>query len=251
MKRSVWGSVTVVIIIYCALCLGLYFCQRSIIYHPMPLSDDNRGHTLSLPVDGANLKISAREMDTAKALIYFGGNADDVPKILPYFEQSFPNHALFMMHYRGYSGSTGEPTETVLHNDAKKLYDLVQSRHSDITVVGRSLGSGVAVRLAATQRINKLVLVTPFDSILNLAKAKFPLIPISLILEERYESNKYAAHVKAPTVIMAADHDQVIPLENTKALFSLFPPGRASLNILPNTNHDNIVEAPNYFDLMR
>jgi uncharacterized protein len=251
MKRFFRGLFLAATFTYLALCAALFFGQRAIIYHPPALSNENTTRILSMPVDGAELKISIHDSDTAKALIYFGGNADNVPLILPYFEQAFPQQAIYIMHYRGYSGSTGEPSEAALHADAKKLYDLVHAKHSDITVVGRSLGSGIAVRLAATQKVDKLVLVTPFDSILNLAKAKFPFFPVDLLLEERYESNKYAAQVKAPTVIMAAEHDQVIPLENTKALLAIFKPGLATLKLMTNTNHDNIVEAPSYFDLMR
>ncbi len=251
MKRFLRPMLLITLLTYSAMCLALYFGQRSFIYHPTPAAKEGADQAITLDVGDAKLKVSARQIKSEAALIYFGGNADNVAHSLPYYAKAFPDHAIYMLHYRGYSGSSGTPTEAALHADAKKLYDFVSVHHGKITVIGRSLGSGVATRLAASQKVDKLVLITPYDSILNLAKRQFPFFPIDFILEDRFESAKYAPQISAPTVILAAQHDQIIPLANTKALFGTFAKGLAELKILPDSDHHTIVMRPDYFELMK
>lgn len=251
MKRFLKLMLFTTVLAYLAVCLALFFGQRSFIYHPTHSNGEIPSRTTSMAVAGATLKISVRENDSQNALIYFGGNAEDVAHSLASFEKAFPNHAIYMLHYRGYSGSTGEPSENALHEDAQKLYDMVKTKHNKIWVIGRSLGSGVAIHLAALHEVSKLILITPYDSILNLAKQQFPYFPVSLILSDRFESWKYAPQVKAPTVILAADGDQVIPSGNTKILFAAFSQGIADLKIIQNVDHYSIVTTPDYFHLMQ
>src|SRR5205085_5992564 len=131
-----------------------------------------------------------------------GGNKEDVSQSLPAFEAAFPNHALYLLHYRGYGGSEGVATETDLYRDALALFDHAHRRHRQVIVVGRSLGSGLAVRVASVRRATRLVLVTPYDSIVGIAAGQYPWAPVSLILKDRYESVRYAPRVRAPTRII-------------------------------------------------
>lgn len=158
----------------------------------------------------------------AGGTIYFGGNAEDVSYSFPRFAAAFPDIAIYMMHYRGYGGSSGRPSESALHTDAKELFKMVQAKHPDVIVVGRSLGSGVAIRLASEEPVSRLVLITPFDSILNIAKRAAPFLPIGLLMQDRYESWRVAPLVRSPTLIIAADNDEIIPASNTAALFRAF-----------------------------
>ena len=83
------------------------------------------------------------------------------------------------MHYRGYGGSSGKPTEHDLRQDALAVYNYVSTRHSEILLVGRSLGSSIAIGVAAQVNPTGLVLITPFDSIQNIAKQVVPFLPNS------------------------------------------------------------------------
>ena len=250
MKKYVYPVLLITALGYLAICLGLYLTQRAFIYHPKHFRHEADLHTISLATEGATLKVSIREKQNDNALVYFGGNAEDLSVSMPKYEKAFPDHAIYMLHYRGYGGSTGELSETAMHQDAHKLYDLVRAKHSKILLIGRSLGSGVAIQLAALKKIEKLVLITPYDSILNLAKQKFPFIPIDYILEDRFESWRFAPKVTAPTIVLATETDQIIPMANTQSLLAAFPPGRAQMRIVPNADHINIADQPDYFRLM-
>ncbi len=235
---------------YMILC-GIVFCyQRSLIYHPTPTLAVEAAKTTTLTVDDVSLKISTREWAGDNAIIYFGGNAETVANSLPNYAKAFPNHALYMLHYRGFSGSSGKPSEAALHYDAEKLYTFVSARHNNITVIGRSLGSGVAIRLAANRKVGMLVLITPYDSILNMAKLKFPYLPVNLLLKDKYESWRYAPQVKAPTLILVAESDQVIPLQNSKNLFNSFQPGIAAFRVVRYSDHNDISANPDFFPLI-
>jgi pimeloyl-ACP methyl ester carboxylesterase len=94
------------------------------------------------------------------------------------------------------------------------------------------------------------VLVAPFDSILEIAVGQFPYLPIRWLLRDKFESGKYAPFVSAPTLILAADYDEIIPRASTELLRSRFRSGVASLVILPGTGHNTISNSPKYLSLL-
>lgn len=242
----------IAIFIYLGICAGLYIAQRSLIYHPTPsLGADSAASKLKLSVEGAELAISISPQKSENALIYFGGNMEDVSWSLPLFSKMFPGYAIYLPHYRGYSDSTGEPTEQALHNDALTLFDKIYAQHAHVFVVGRSLGSGVAARLASQRPVARLVLVTPFDSIEKVAEGKFPLFPINLILLDKFESWRFAPKITAPTLVVAAKNDQVIPYANTEHLYNSFSTNVATLKVIPSRNHDDIMEDPTYLEWLK
>jgi len=237
-----------VALVYAALCAYLYFAQRSLIYFPTPGRSPS---AFDLAVDGAVLKVSARQREGPHALIYFGGNAEDVAMNLPEYSRAFPEHALYLLHYRGYGGSSGEPSEAALHADARVLFDYVKARHPRVTLAGRSLGSGVAVRLAASAEVERLLLITPYDSIVNVAGYHYPWLPVKWLLHDRYESVRYAPQVRAPTTILMAEHDRVVPRPLTEALQAAFAPGKSTLHLLSGTDHISVASTTEFFRLLR
>jgi pimeloyl-ACP methyl ester carboxylesterase len=237
---------------YVGICVVAFLWQRSLLYMPTPAPGEEADDASRvLPVEGEKLRISTVDRDGSKAVIYFGGNAESVDGSLPDFAALFPEHAIYLMNYRGYGGSSGRPSEAALHRDAQALHDLVRSRHAEITVIGRSLGSGVAVRLAAANPIDRLVLITPFDSILNVAKGTFPFLPLSLLLMDKYESWRYADQVSAPTLILVAEQDEIIPWESTQSLYRAFEPGVAELQVISRAGHNDISGFPEFVTALR
>jgi uncharacterized protein len=234
---------------YVLLCAALFFVQRSLLYFPQPRSI--AAPTLSLPTAEGDTLVSVREHEGADALIYFGGNGEDTSLNLPDFSAAFPEHSLYLLHYRGYGGSAGTPSETSLMRDALALYAIVQARHKNIAIVGRSLGSGIAVHLASMKPTSRLALITPYDSITAIAARHFPYIPVSWLLTDKYDSATYAPHVKAPTLILLAEHDQIIPRQSSETLYSRFESGSASLKIVPDADHNTISNSPQYLDLLK
>jgi pimeloyl-ACP methyl ester carboxylesterase len=248
MRNTILSLAALAVIIYLVLCAALYFWQRSLLYFPHPPSGEPR---MELAVEGAKLRVLARPVPGAKALLYFGGNGEDVSHNLPGLTAAFPDHALYLMHYRGYGGSTGAPTEAALFADAQALFDKVRADHQEVVVVGRSLGSGVATWLASRRPVSRLVLVTPYRSIEELAAGQFPWVPVRWLLQDKYESWRYAPQVSVPTLLIAAEHDDIVPRRSTDALLPLFRPGLATLRALPGTDHNNIHAHPAYYPLLR
>lgn len=242
-----WGHlITTVGIAYLVLCAWLYFSQRSMIYFPPSHTVRAAANTDTLRVTDAELKLTVRRKPGPDALLYFGGNAEDVAANLVDFSRTFPDHALYLLHYRGYGGSSGSPSETALHADALALFDKVRATHERVLVIGRSLGSGVAVRLASVRPVAALALVTPFDSIEAIAAQHYPWVPVSWLLLDKYESWRHAPQIRAPTLVLVAEHDRIIPRDSTERLLARFTPGIASRRLISGVDHNSISASPQY-----
>ncbi|MBA4261885.1 MAG: hypothetical protein C0443_07680 [Comamonadaceae bacterium] len=231
-------------LLHLAGCSDMDAWQRSMLYHPQPTRQ--AVPSLTLPVDGASLQVSVQARPGAPAVLYFGGNAEDVSGSLPQLARLFPDHALYLMHYRGFGQSTGQPSEPALHADARALYQHVRREHPEIKLIGRSLGSGVAARLASEQAVARLALVTPFDSIENVAVEHYPWLPVRWLIRDRFDSAAVAGRISAPTTLIAAEHDTLIRPERTAQLAARFQPGVARTVVVPDVGHNDIGFHPVY-----
>lgn len=225
-------------------CNDMNAWQRSMLYHPQPARQ--AGESLTLPLDGASVQVSVRSRPGAPAILYFGGNAEDVSGTRPHLARLFPDHALYLMHYRGYGQSTGEPSEPALHADALALYEHVRRAHTEIKLIGRSLGSGVAARLASEQAVARLALITPYDNIENVAVELYPWLPVRWLIRDRFDSAAVVGRITAPTTLIAAEHDTLIRPERTAQLATQFRPGVARSVVVPGANHNDIGAHPVY-----
>lgn len=237
-----------VVVAYLLLCGGLYLLQRRLIY--FPVRGESRAAMVLASAVGP-VRVSRVEGEGKGALIYFGGNAEDVSLSGPQLRRELPGWTIYLMHYRGYGGSAGEPNEAGLVEDARQLFDLVAKQHERVMVVGRSLGSGIAVRLASERPVDALGLVTPFDSIVSVARARMWFLPVGWLLEDRYESVRYAPEVKARTMVLAAERDEVISGAHTEALVKSFREGRVDVVRVPFAGHNDIQERPEYWAGLR
>lgn len=244
--RILLGLLALLFLAYAAAGAALYFNQRSMIYLPQPGGPRPGAAVMKLATEAGEVLVSVRPREGAAALIYFGGNAEEVSYSLPSLAEAFPDRALYALHYRGYGGSAGEPSEAALLQDARALFDQVRGRHADLAVIGRSLGSGIAVRLAAERPVSRLVLVTPFDSLADLAAQQFPYFPVRWFIRDKYESGRHAPRISAPTLLIAAEHDEIVPRSSTEQLLRRFAPGVATLKVIPGTGHNDISDSPEY-----
>nr|WP_223490158.1 alpha/beta fold hydrolase [Pseudomonas sp. A-RE-19] len=249
MSRTLVFLFVFVAALYLMLCAALFVFQRALIYYPQPRAID-APETLTLQVADVQVLVTVRPHDGPKALIYFGGNAEDVSRNLPGFSQAFADHAIYLLHYRGFGGSSGSPSEEAISRDAMTLFDKVYDTHPQIAVVGRSLGSGVAVRLASQRPASRLILITPYNSLEDLAARQFRGFPVKWLLRDKFESWKYASHITVPTLLMAAEHDEVVPRSSTERLYAHFAKGVALLQVIPGTGHNSISESPQYLKLL-
>jgi len=243
--------ISIVVLIYTGFCVYLYATQRSAIYYPTPEVEVVGAADMRLENDGETLKIwRLVNADGQNAIIYFGGNAEEVSGNIPDFRIFFPQHNVYLVNYRGYGGSTGSPTEAGLYRDALAVFDELRSRYSSISVIGRSLGSGVATYLAAVRDVDRLVLVTPFDSIENVARKALPVLPISLLLKDKFDSAGRVAEIAAPVLLVTAEYDEVIPSRHSSALASAFPESQVTVEVIPDAAHNTIGLSPRYADAL-
>lgn len=250
MSRTLMSLVVFIVAVYLALCAALFVFQRSLIYFPQPAAVVSAHSRLKLSMPDADVWVTVREHAGTRALIYFGGNAEDVSRNLPEFAEAFPDYALYFLHYRGFGGSTGSPSEAAIAEDALALFDQVYASHPQIALIGRSLGSGVAVRLASQRPVQNLLLVTPFNSLEEIAVRQYPWVPVKWLLKDRFESGKYAAHIRIPTLLLAASDDEVIGRSSTQRLLESFPQGVATLKVVPDSGHNSISARGEYLRWM-
>jgi len=253
MRTTLISVLAVAAPIYAALCAFLYFTQRSQLYFPTPASRDVHPLAERLLVPGADVPLHVWRIEPARAqraLLYFGGNAEDVSLNIDAFARAFPGTVIYLSHYRGYGGSAGKPTEQDLFNDAATLFDHARAAHPGMPIdaKGRSLGSGVAVHLAAERPVERLVLVTPFDSLALVAAHHFPVFPVRWLLRDRFESAKRVAagEVAASTLIVLAEDDEVVPVARGEALAAAFAPSRVELLRLRGATHNSVDLYPQY-----
>jgi pimeloyl-ACP methyl ester carboxylesterase len=139
---------------------------------------------LELRVDGVSLRGWEVNAGRERALVYYGGNGEGLDWLVPELSRRFPDHTSYLVAYRGYGASEGTPGERVLTSDALAVFDHAAARHpGGVDVVGRSLGSGVAVQVAVRRPVERLVLITPFDSLVATAADLFPWLPVRSCLE--------------------------------------------------------------------
>ena len=187
--RNVLPFVGAVALAYGVLVAWVFFTQRAQIYFPTPVSDAPGAQALWIESQGERIKVWVVARPGGRALLYFGGNADDVAGHVDSFSDSVPGPlAVSSSTTAATAAAVGSPSEPALVADALAVFDQVQSRHAEVAVMGRSLGSGVAVQLAAERPVERLVLVTPFDSLVNVAKEYFRWLPVGLLMRDRYES---------------------------------------------------------------
>jgi len=233
---------------YAGVCLLLYWQQRSMIYFPSYTRVAAVETNFSLERGDTVLRGWRLDPGQADALIYFGGNAERIEESAAELSEHFPGVTVYLLAYRGYGASDGTPGEAELTGDAVALYDEVRGRHRQgrISVIGRSLGSGVASHLAAHRPVSALVLVTPFDSLARVAQAHYPIFPTGLLLRERYESFRALPAHRGPLLIVRASDDGIVPPANTLRLIEALPT-RPPVHVVAGAGHNDLSTSPDYW----
>jgi uncharacterized protein len=171
--------------------------------------------------DLAGIRIPADQPSKQPTLILgFGGNGWNAQDVAEYLHELFPDEEVVTFHYRGYSPSKGSPSAEALIADAPRIYDFAVERVKPqrIVAIGFSIGSGIAARLAATRRLDGLILVTPFDSLKAVAQAMYPWLPIVHFFEHEIEAAAAIQKLDVPVAIIAAERDEIVASERTGAL---------------------------------
>ena len=210
----------------------LIVAQRTMLYHPVA--------THLQPAEASLAEAQEVVLDTSDGekvivwhvpprgdmpvVIYFHGNAEIVAWRTERHRALIANGTgLIALSYRGYAGSTGSPTEAGLHRDADAAYAFAVSRYAPERLVlwGHSLGTGVAVRLAAEKPVGKVILEAPYTSTVDIAAALFPFVPVRWLMLDQFHSDERIGAVRAPLLIMHGARDATIPIVFGERLFAL------------------------------
>lgn len=246
--RAALALLAVLALGYLAMCLLMYLQQRSLVYLPEHTRVDATGTDFSIGrEDGVVLRGWVVNPGRGGPILYFGGNAESVELNRDDFRAWFPGRSVYLLAYRGFGASDGEPREQDLYADALAFFDYVAERHPGerIPVIGRSLGSGVASHVAAHRPVDRLALVTPFDSMAAVGQAHFRWLPVRWLLRERFEAAQALGAYDGPVLVLRAANDEVIPARNTDALIGALPRSPQVVEI-PGTGHNDLQLAPEF-----
>lgn len=173
-------------------------------------------------------------------LLYFHGNAgtlaDRAERLANYRALG---RGVLIMSYRGYSGSTGKPTETDNISDALLCYGTLVAwgtEPKDLFVYGESIGTGVAVQLAGTRPVAGVILDAPYTSIVDVAEKHYPYLPARLLMQDRYETLRHLDKVEAPLLVVHGERDSVVPVEMGRQVAS-GARGPSEIETFPEAGH--------------
>ena len=240
------------------ICALLYFGQERSIFFPQPndpqLRERYAAERVEIKTAAAKLEgwwIENAQATTPAVVLYFGGNAEDV--LYTASEASSINaRAVVVVNYPGYGGSAGKPGQKALYESGLAIYDYAIKRgvpDEHIVVMGRSLGSGVASMLAGARQVGAAVLVTPYDSLSAVAAGHYPFLPVRLLLRHPFPSTDWAKRTHAPALLLAAEHDDVVPATHAQKLFEAWA-GPKQIRVLAQAGHNDIEMHPDYYRLI-
>ena len=247
--------------IYAAIVVAAYFLQSKLIF-PAGLV----GQPAGLPPHSINIELKTPDGETIvltripptadtsgqrPVLLGFGGNAWSGGAVALVLHRIFPDHEIVAMHYRGYGPSSGSPSAKALFDDASLAFDyLAGQADADLVAVGFSIGASVAVDLAANRPVRGLVLVTPFDSLEELAAQHYPFLPVRPLLRHRMDTAATLRNLDLPVAIVTAGRDSVVPAARSRPVRDAAADLRSDIN-MEDAGHNDIYDRAEFVESLR
>jgi pimeloyl-ACP methyl ester carboxylesterase len=261
------GAIAAMIKIAAALVVGVpllvYLAQDGLIFIRQPVPEARRAEIARNIPQAESVFVNAADGTRVHAwhykagpqlVLYFGGNAEEVSWMLEAVRAETSGVSWLLVDYRGYGQSAGAPSEQALVADALSLYDhMVKLLHVDakrIYAFGRSLGSGVAVALAAQRPLAGLILATPYDSLAAVAKRYYWYVPVDWLLKHRFDSIARAPQLKMPLLCLIATRDEVIPPEHGERLYAAWGGAKKKI-LLEEAGHNTTDAHPQFWPSIR
>lgn len=242
--------------------LLVYLAQDALIFFRQPLAEGRRGELARQPdvaevwlTAGDGTRVHAWHLKAGPGLVlYFGGNAEEVSWMVEPSRAATPGTSWLLLDYRGYGRSKGAPSQKALIADALALYDhaakLPGVDAKRIFAFGRSLGSGVALALAAERPLKGVILSTPYDSLLAVAQRHYWYLPVRWLLKHPFDSMALAPRLDTPLLCLIAERDEVIPPEHAERLYAAWG-GPKRRVLLAGATHNTTDEAPEFWASIR
>ncbi|MEE9413265.1 MAG: alpha/beta hydrolase [Methylococcales bacterium] len=246
--------------VYLLLCVLMFVFQDSLIFFPTPVSpnldDWYTQHEVEYTHGSIKLQgwfIDRGVSETRPLIVYFGGNAEDISGTMNDFRIRTDLSLLFVP-YRGYGKNSGKPSQKTMQEDALVILDQVVQKtvmnSQQIIVVGRSLGSGLATYVASKRLLKGVVLITPFDSLTNVAQSHYPFLPVSLILKHPFDSASLAKDINTPMLMLIADNDMIIANNHSNQLLEKWA-GKHTRIVIANADHNDISNNEIYWEAIK
>ena len=218
---------------YVLLLTIVFFFQRNLLYHPT--ENNYFGDKLNISIEKIrittkdNIDLLAwyhqKNLKEYKTILFLHGNAGSLENRIHkinHFKDMNVNFVL--LSWRGFSGNKGEPTEEGLYEDARSAIDWIKSKgilEKNIVIYGESLGTGVATEISQNKNFGGIILESPFTSMIDAGKDKYPYLPVRLLLKDKYESDKKIKNINIPILIMHGKVDNIVPFHMGKKMYDL------------------------------
>jgi len=221
------------VLIYLFILISTYLFQRNLLYHP---SENNYfGDQLLVSVEKVKIKTRdniellswyhTKNNNGYKTILFLHGNAgtleNRIHKINHFKDM---NINFLLVAWRGFSGNKGQPTEQNLYEDARSAVKWLESKgikENNIIIYGESLGTGIATEIAQNKNFAGIILESPFTSMIEAGKDKYPYLPVKFLLKDKYESEKKIKNIKSPILIMHGKVDNIVPFHMGKKMYEL------------------------------
>ena len=220
-------------LIYFFLIIFTYLFQRNLLYHP----EENNYSGDKILVNIEKIKITTNDQidliswyhnknkNNFKTILFLHGNAGTLENRIHKINH-FKNMNInfLIIAWRGFSGNVGKPTEEGLYNDARSAVSWLENQgimKKDIILYGESLGTGVATEIAQNKNFAGIILESPFTSMIDAGKNKYPFLPVGILLKDKYESKKKIKNIKSPILIMHGKVDNIVPFSMGEMMYEL------------------------------
>ncbi len=232
-KMSLINILILLLLGYLIITFALYFFQRNLLYYPSV--DNYSGEKLNVSVEKVKIKTEddiellswyhTKDSKNYKTILFLHGNAGTLEnRIYKINHLKNMNVNFLIIAWRGFSGNKGKPTEKGLYEDAKSAIKWLKNKgikEENIIIHGESLGTGVAVEIAQNKNFAGVILEAPFTSMVSVGKSMYPFFPVSILLKDKYESDKKIKNIKSPILIMHGEVDKLVPFWMGKKLYNL------------------------------
>jgi len=220
-------------LIYFFFIIFTYFFQRNLLYYPK--ENNYSGDQILVNIEKVKIKTNdkidliswyhSKNNNDFKTILFLHGNAGSLENRIHkinHFNNMDVN--FLIIAWRGFSGNQGKPTELGLYEDARSAVRWLESRgvkENNIILYGESLGTGVAVEIAQNKKFAGIILESPFTSMIDAGKSRYPFLPVRFLLKDKYESNKKIKNIKIPILIMHGKVDNIVPFHMGKKIYEM------------------------------
>ncbi len=250
--------VITILVVYVVINMIMYFFQHFFFFRPEILpSDFNYDYPFDFEEqtfemeDGGSVNGILFKVPNSQGIVYyFKGNSRSIKGWAKFSKDFISNgYDFFLMDYRGFGKSKGKRTEQKLYNDSQQIYKWLNKRYDekDIVIYGRSLGSGIATRIASWNNPRMLILDSPYYSFYKHIQRYAFILPLKWILRYQIRTDQFIKQVNAPVNIIHGNKDFLIPIFNSKRLRNINP-NKIKLFTIEGAGHNNLPEYPEYHE---